>query len=129
MKVLVATNQTQGWRENDFCFCIEGELVCFGSVCSGEEDPDSSCGCSRVMTGFDSHKATTTVKVIELNMTPDDYALKYAESLQRAGWRERVFVDECVLADIDNLIRLGNSFPTGSVIEIRGPKIIARKSA
>jgi len=30
MKVLVATSDTQGARENDFSFCIEGELVTVG---------------------------------------------------------------------------------------------------
>ena len=29
MKVLTATGQTQGWRDNDFCWAVEGELVLF----------------------------------------------------------------------------------------------------
>jgi hypothetical protein len=29
MKVLVATDQTRGWRANDFCWTVEGELVFF----------------------------------------------------------------------------------------------------
>jgi hypothetical protein len=29
MKVLISTDQTQGWRANDFCWTVEGELVFF----------------------------------------------------------------------------------------------------
>jgi hypothetical protein len=27
MNVLTATSHTQGWRDNDFCWSVEGELV------------------------------------------------------------------------------------------------------
>ena len=29
MKVVTATSQTQGWRDNDFCWTVEGELLFF----------------------------------------------------------------------------------------------------
>ena len=66
MKVLVATSQTQGQRENDFNFCVEGELVTVGLVCATDRyDPDGGCGCGRAFAGLNSHRATTTAKVKE----------------------------------------------------------------
>jgi hypothetical protein len=37
MKVFAATSETQGWRDNDYCCTIEGELVIFprSSVIAG----------------------------------------------------------------------------------------------
>jgi hypothetical protein len=64
MKVLVATEETQGRRPNDFCFTEEGELVLFGSECS-RETIDGPCGCRRSLVGVRSGMATTTVRVVE----------------------------------------------------------------
>ncbi len=67
MKVLVATSQTQGDRDNDFCYCIEGELVWIGLVCATDrQDPDGGCGCGRSFAGMNSHQATTTVRVADI---------------------------------------------------------------
>ena len=52
MKVLVATSDTQGARENDFSFCIEGELVTVGLVCAADEqDLMVAAGCGRAFAG------------------------------------------------------------------------------
>jgi hypothetical protein len=32
MKVLTATSDTQGWRDNDFCWTVEGELVLLAPI-------------------------------------------------------------------------------------------------
>ena len=32
MKVVTATSQTQGWRDNDFCWTVEGELLFFAPL-------------------------------------------------------------------------------------------------
>jgi hypothetical protein len=59
MKVFVSTKDGQGIRNNDFSWTNEGELVKFALECDGEKI-DGKCGCRRSMSGFDTHKATTT---------------------------------------------------------------------
>lgn len=56
MKVMVATREGQGFRENDFSWTKENELVGFTSECDGETI-DGNCGCRRSMSGFDTHTA------------------------------------------------------------------------
>jgi len=80
--IFVATRQTQGQRDNDFCFVPEGEIVTFPVfTCTGEE-ADGACGCRRSLCGVHSSTGTTTVKValleggrparelVELSMSP-----------------------------------------------------------
>ena len=43
MRILVATEETQGRRPNDFCFAEEGEIVTFSPECTSEEI-DGPCG-------------------------------------------------------------------------------------
>jgi len=62
MKLLVATTQTQGQRQNDFCWATPGEILHFGSECD-REGIDGACGCKRSLSGLDSLKATTTMIV------------------------------------------------------------------
>jgi len=64
MKVLVATEETQGHRKTDFCWTEEGELVFFGSECT-RETIDGECGCRRSLCGLRTRKATTTFRVVE----------------------------------------------------------------
>src|SRR5579862_8855950 len=53
MKILTATSRTQGQRNSDFNWCIEGELVHFGLVCAADQDdPDGGCGCGRAFAGL-----------------------------------------------------------------------------
>ncbi|MBK7400012.1 MAG: hypothetical protein IPJ34_28105 [Myxococcales bacterium] len=71
MKVLVSTNETQGQRENDFCFVPEGELVFFGSGECSNERADGACGCRRSLAGVRSLKGTTTFAVRDLDLDED----------------------------------------------------------
>ena len=71
MKVVTATSQTQGWRDNDFCWTVEGELLFFAPLECGRGSIDDNCGCRHSMAGLWSHRATTTMKVIERsNLNP-----------------------------------------------------------
>src|SRR3979411_381741 len=86
MKVLVATAETQGLRPNDFDFCVEGELVTVGLVCAPDRrDPDGGCGCGRAFAGLNSHRATTTAKVKEIELSEDDYVEALRSSLTQQG--------------------------------------------
>jgi hypothetical protein len=83
MKVLTATSQTQGWRENDFCWTVEGELVFFPQIECGRGTIDDDCGCRRSMAGLVSHRATTTMKVTERkDLNPDTYFTLIADGLE-----------------------------------------------
>ncbi|MFC3450196.1 DUF7715 family protein [Amycolatopsis speibonae] len=88
MKLLVATSRTQGTRENDFSFCVEGELIWIAPCCeAGEGSPDSDCGCGRSFGGLNSHGGTTTALVAELpGFTYSDYTEALRSSLAAQGW-------------------------------------------
>lgn len=87
MKVLVATERTQGTREGDYNCCIPGELAWLPLVCDKDRrDPARSCGCSRGFGGLASHRATTTVEVADLDVSEQDVRLAYETSLRDQGW-------------------------------------------
>ena len=125
MKVLVATSDTQGQRGNDFSYCVEGELVTVGLVCAAdEEDPDGGCGCGRAFAGLNSHKATTTAKVKDVELSEEDYVEALRSSLAQQGWPTE---DVGELATW--LVQLVSTWPTGSVIERRLDDIYIRTEA
>jgi hypothetical protein len=121
----VATSDTQGQRGNDFSYCIEGELVTVGLVCAAdEEDPDGGCGCGRAFAGLNSHKATTTAKVKDVELSEEDYVEALRSSLAQQGWPTE---DVGELAAW--LVQLVSTWPTGSVIERRLDDIFIRTEA
>lgn len=125
MKILVATKETQGKRKNDFCFCKEWEIVKFGSECDGEKI-DGHCGCRRSMVGIDTSKATTTMKVIETDISETEYAHRIHESAIRDGWTPSI--DFCVKHALE-LVKIASAFEVGSVVERRGNLFAKRDPA
>ena len=123
MKALVATRATQGQRENDFNFCVEGELVTVGLVCATDRhDPDGGCGCGRAFAGLNSHRATTTATVKEVELSADDYIEALRSSLAEQGWPT---------ADVGELAawlaQLVGEWPVGTVVERRLDDIQVRE--
>jgi hypothetical protein len=116
MKVLAATSRTQGQRATDFHWCIEGELVHFGTVCAADrEDPDGGCGCGRAFAGLNSHRATTTAIVREIEgFTRDDYIEAIRSSLAQQGWDPSSAEEEA-----DELMAIVADWPVGAVAERR----------
>jgi len=87
MKILVATSRTQGARESDFNFCIDGELLWIAEPCATDAKRlPNSCGCGRAFAGLASHRATTTALVADLPMNFDEYSRAISASLQEQGW-------------------------------------------
>ena len=122
MKVLVATNRTQGLRSNDFHHCVEGELVWIGLVCADDsKDPDGGCGCGRAFAGMNSHRATTTARVTELDLDFAHYAEALRSSLKAQGWPTREAIPMA-----GELADLADDFPTGAVLERRLDEICWR---
>jgi hypothetical protein len=116
MKMLTATSRTQGQRDNDFHWCIEGELVHFGMVCAADlEDPDGGCGCGRAFAGLNSHRATTTAMVRDVpGFSTEDYVEAIRSSLGQQGWDPGTAEEEA-----DELMAIVSDWPVGAVAERR----------
>jgi hypothetical protein len=126
MKLLVATTRTQGQRKNDFCFVPEDEIVHFAFECDGEK-VDGGCGCRRSMSGIVCRKATTTMKVADVEISITDLkgllfdyfcsVWKYSpvEALKSAG------------VEGNELLRVAQGFEVGAIVEKRGPFFQQRK--
>lgn len=125
MKVLVATEQTQGQRENDFCFVPEGELVMFGTECD-REDIDGNCGCKRSMAGLKCQKATTTIMVAEMDV---DLEAEIAASLIDGGWGKiGLNIEEATAGASEEVVRIAEKFPVGTILERRGNDLNIRQN-
>ncbi|WP_395110376.1 hypothetical protein [Actinomadura sp. SCN-SB] len=124
MKLLTATNVSQGYRDNDFALCVEGELVHIGEVCARDKgNPDGGCGCGRSFAGLNSHLATTTAMVREIpGFTDDDYVLALRSSLEQQGCDASFAEHEAALLRI--LVR---DWPVGVIVERRLDEIVVRQ--
>lgn len=119
MKVLTATTETQGARDDDFVWTIEGELVWVGLVCDRDlRDPDNGgCGCGRAFSGLSSHRATTTARVSDLDLTRGDVVTAYAGYLESAGYG--VFAEAELADEVDEMLEVCATWRAGEVIERR----------
>jgi hypothetical protein len=115
IKVFVSTKETQGMRENDFCYVPESELVRVGSICDDDiNNPDSDCGCSRMLVGLHCNKGTTTVKVALVNMTKEQYINEYIKYHAFSSFGESVVKEEVV-----ELLEIADSYDADDILEFR----------
>ena len=127
MKVLVATNETQGQRHDDYSWTVEGELVTPLAVECASPD---RCGCARGFPGLGSSLATTTAMVVELpGLTPSDLRRAVGDSLERDGWTTELddgevaeLVDDHVLA----IAHVCDTYPVGTVVSRAGRYVHVR---
>jgi hypothetical protein len=125
MKLLTATTRTQGQRDSDFTWCVEGELVTVAGVICGRdraEGPDGGCGCGRSFGGLNSHKATTTAIVKDVEgFTFDDLLEAVFSYRQQAGWLEEGNAqhDADVKHETCELAELAAQYDTATVLERR----------
>jgi len=130
MKLMTATALTQGQRDNDYHWCVEGELVRFDVTCARDRyDPDGGCGCGRGFAGMSSRRATTTVLIRDLDLTECDVRLALAASLHAAGYHDDPDATADVADEARELIELARSFEVGDVLERRLDEIRVRSSA
>jgi hypothetical protein len=117
MKILVSTKETQGQRENDFCFVPEGEFVTnYGIVCNRDsDDPDGPCGCRRSFIDDVGH-GTTTAKVEDV---PSAVAEAQIHSMARACARISCISYTDAREYLDRLCEWAASFPVGTILERR----------
>jgi hypothetical protein len=128
MKILVATNFTQGRRANDFCFVPEEEIVRFGVEHVGE-DLDSVCGCRRAMFGTKTGKATTTVKVVETLMIREEFRRLIATSFWASCNQAEVaeLAADCAEIMADYILQIASEFQVGQILERRGAQFEVRE--
>lgn len=125
MKLLTATSQTQGQRDSDFTFCIEGELVTPERIICDrdkEEGPDAGCGCGRSFVGLNSGAGTTTAMVRQVDgFTFDDLAEAVRSCREQAGYgTKRAAAEATRIADI------AARYADGTIIELRMTEIGVR---
>ena len=121
MKVLVATDRTQGELSGDYDYCVPGELLWLPMVCdSDRRDPAGACGCGRGFGGLTSHRATTTGEVVEREFTDAELRLAVRTSLTDQGWlsdRQPAVTRREIVDEVVGEIRyIAESLPTGSVV-------------
>lgn len=114
MRVLVATEESQGRRTDDFDWCVEGELVWVAEPCDRDRRGDvTSYGCGRAFAGMASHRSTTTAVVRDLpQLTRQAYEDALRGSLIDQGWPAEWAEDL-----IDELIVWSEAWPVGTVLE------------
>lgn len=132
MKVLTATNESQGWRSNDYCCTVEGELVVFPPIECDLATIDDECGCRRGMMGLASHRATSTIKVLD---RPELKRATYFD-LVADGLREQGYLPDHLRGDpeverwledfVDDLVQVASRFDPGTVLERRGDRLGVR---
>jgi hypothetical protein len=120
MKVLIATHETQGQRDNDFCFCEEGELIRFPVLKCTWGETDDECGCSRAMFGMKTRAGTTTIRVADLPISSEALQLEIIKSIEAGGWPTNSddFIER-VRKEAMWLIRVASEHDDGSVLELR----------
>ena len=120
MNVLVATEQTQGAREDDYSWSTPGELVMFGMICADDlRGTGNGCGCGRGFAGLHSDRATTTAEVASWPGSLDDLVLAFRDNLARGGWLQYLPQDEAeeaVLVAVMEVLRVADRYPVGTVL-------------
>jgi hypothetical protein len=125
MRVLVATHDTNGQVPGDYDFCIEGELVYVQDPCDRDlRDPDGGCGCSRGFAGMNSHRACTTAKVVERDLSEADVREALRSSLAAGGWLDPdVCTAEEAMVVVGEMVRevrfVAERLPEGSIVRRR----------
>jgi hypothetical protein len=129
MKVLVSTETTQGKRDNDFCFVPEGELLNLGGFECDRESIDGACGCRRSFCGLVSNTATTTARVVDVEIDYTTLRSLVEENLREGGWLEldptasnREWIDR----ETDDIVKCASQFDAGAVLERRGSTLRLR---
>lgn len=121
--MFVATVETQGQRENDFCFVPEGEIVTFSVLTCTDEEIDGNCGCKRSMAGVTSLKSTTTMKVVEVPSVAN-LAEVIERSLEAGGWNVG---SQYAMETARKIAESASQFPVGTIVELRGDTFQARQ--
>ena len=124
MKVLVATKRTQGMRQWDMSYTVDGELVMNPPVSC--DCPD--CPCEREMIGLGSRSGTTTFTVSDLlEFDVETYRELLRDELLKCGWIEDEPTEEWMARFADEHLTAAASFEVGDALEIgKGRRVVRR---
>lgn len=78
---LLAIHHLPTPRADDWCWGVEGEPAIPGMVCDGP-----GCGCDRSHIGLSTAKGSTTLRVVDSDLTRDDLEAAIAGHRESAGW-------------------------------------------
>jgi hypothetical protein len=113
MRVLVATRQTQGERDDDFSETIEGELVFDAGPCDESFRRETwDCTCSIGFCGLASGEFTTTAVVADLKVAPREFERLFREGLGPEG-----ICADCAKDMAQSARMFALRWPVGTVIE------------
>jgi hypothetical protein len=124
MKLFVTTAATQGQSPDDFCWTEEDELAVFGLFHTVCNNPEGDCGCGRSMIGERTRRGTTTIRVADLNLTPDELERRIGDSYRTAGL---TLSPEMLRRKCDDLVLSALPFDVGSILSRRGHVFTVRK--
>jgi hypothetical protein len=109
---------------DDFCWGIEGEVALPGTALPGTvcSTPNPECGCERSHGGINSHKASTTLMVRDLDLTLDDLTAGCVGYLAAAGYaalaRDADEVDSLAYSMILEAAGVAARHPVGTVLRM-----------
>ncbi|MDQ2660547.1 MAG: hypothetical protein M3Y52_01590 [Actinomycetota bacterium] len=130
MKVLVATNLTQGTKASDVMHCIDGELVFMVEACPySRRQPYGACDCGITFRGMTSDGVATTAVVREM---PGLSIEAYVDCLEATHRFKRERGCTCALdafGDAWTLLALAGSLVPGTVVERYVDRIEVRQRA
>ncbi|MCW2857768.1 MAG: hypothetical protein JWR52_3383 [Marmoricola sp.] len=125
MRVLVATDRSNGVEPGDYTHCVEGELVYMQEPCASDlKNPDGPCGCGRGFAGMSSHRATTTALVTDSDLGREEIREALRSSLEAGGWLDPTIctadlAEAMVEESLHDVFRVAEHFPAGSVVRRR----------
>ena len=113
MKVLIATRELQGDREDDFSRTVDGELVYDSGPCLRvRQGADWLCECAIAFRGVASGELTTTAIVADLPLRPLEY-----ERAFRDGFRRHGHCADCARKASHAARTLAMRWPVGTIVE------------
>jgi hypothetical protein len=124
MRVLVATNATQGTRTEDCCGTVEGELVRLPVVLPGHP---AGTDRPRGFLGVSSRAITTTAKVSNRkHLDPHVLAQLFEEDWRDRGLEVGEALRRLIGSEVVRLTHVAEHFALGTVLERDGPSVRAR---
>lgn len=126
MYVLAATQETQGDRDDDYVWTVDGELVFVPTV----ECRSPGCGCAWGFAGVTSHRATTTAVVTERpELDPETYRRTLFDAMCDQGYDFAGDDDVAEAVDqlVDTVQLLGALSGAGTVVGRSGASVWVRR--
>jgi len=128
MKILVSTKDTQGKRNNDFCFVPENEIVIYPFFECGSGSLDDDCGCKRSLCGIKSMTVTTTFKVVDMAISKKGFVQLYKKAMINAGFgkvfksgdkEQKKMMENILFGNVEKLTNIAEGNSIGTVLERR----------